>query len=148
VQILARPFGITAETIKKWAKPVSSDENPYAWGNGNPLDRTDKLIREAHVYDPEKAREIAEYFPALVDELDYAAGWVNAGSNGADNSCPAIQQVVECIAKLMNVSVGCFDDREKMTQALAITLELKTRANHLEGCLRGLLRTDEEANKY
>lgn len=139
---LIRPFGVNADTVTRWACPKSSDINPFGSGKGNPLDRTEKLIEMTHVTDPEMAREIAEHFPKFVDELDRQRGFTEAFE--MENPCLAIARVVEAQAKLVNSTIKDCVNREIAGEILAKTQQLKTCILQLEGCLKGLIQSEEE----
>lgn len=70
----ARPFGVDSEVPTAWGRPKASDVNPSGTGKGNPLDQAERLINLVHPHDPVKAREMAENFIALVDQLDAIEG--------------------------------------------------------------------------
>jgi plasmid stabilization system protein ParE len=74
VKVLARAFGRDEGTVRAWRHPKESDANPTGTGKGNPLDQAARLISIVHQYNPGNARQAAQYFAELVDELDHAAG--------------------------------------------------------------------------
>lgn len=137
-EIIRGAFKIEDGMINSWARPKPSDINPNANGKGNPLDRTEKLIKIVHVYDPAEARILAEHFPAYCDELDRRAGLTEALEN--QNPCLAVFRVVESHAKLIKVSIGGCADLENMSELLTKTQQLKTAVNQLEGCIKGFLK--------
>jgi hypothetical protein len=139
---LVRPFGVDKDTITAWARPKSSDINPFGTGKGNPLDRTEKLIEMTHVSDPEMGREIAEHFSKFVDELDRQRGLTEAFEMG--NPCAAISKVVEAQAKLVNSTIKGCENPENAVELFANTKILKTRVLQLEGCLRALIQAEGE----
>lgn len=137
---LPRRFGVEIGTVNSWARPKPSDHNPVATGKGNPLDRTEAIIDETHVSDPEMARKLAEHFSKFVDLLDLMRGYSQAIEN--ENPCAAIAKVVEAQAKLIHSTIKGCDNRENAPELLSRTQNLKTCVIQLEGCLQGLVRGD------
>src|SRR6478735_8700483 len=78
VSDLLHPFGLNRQAVVDWSRPKRSDENPFATGKGNPIDRIEKFFALQHPKDPEMARRIAEHFRLYVDELDRRAGFDEA----------------------------------------------------------------------
>jgi hypothetical protein len=74
VGVLANAFGLEKGTVRAWRHPKESEANPTGTGKGNPLDQAARYIRIVHRYNPGNARQAAQYFADLVDELDRAAG--------------------------------------------------------------------------
>lgn len=138
---LASPFRVEKDLITAWARPKASDENLYGTGKGNPLDRVEKLLSEAHAYDPDMTREIAEHFPRFVDELDRRAGFDEC--EDGEQPCRAIARVAEGHLQLIVAGLGNCDDPRKMSEVLAKTQALKSYVIQLEGCVKGILKSEE-----
>lgn len=51
-----------------------SDFNPTGTGKANPLDQAGRYIHIIHQYNPGNARQAAQYFADLVEELDRTVG--------------------------------------------------------------------------
>lgn len=73
-ETFARPFGVGSKVPSSWGRPKASDLNPTGTGNSNPLDGAERLIRLVYAIDPARAREMADNFPELVDEMDLVEG--------------------------------------------------------------------------
>lgn len=138
--IFARPFGITPKTVESWGRPKSSPDELWATGKGNPLDRVEKLMEEAHPYDPETVREIAEHFPQWCDELDRRAGISEADEDV--QPCAAMARVAKKHLDLVLTGLGSEYDRQTVTEALKQTKLLKSYVIQLESCL------DQLKNNY
>ncbi len=142
-EILPSPFRLTPKTIESWARPKSTPEEYWNSGKGNPIDRVEKLFDEAHPYDPEMVREIAEHFPRYADELDRRAGLSDADDE--DHPClTALKKVANANHRLVMSGLGNCEDPQQIEEFLQRTQALKTYVIQLEGCLRGLLKTDAE----
>lgn len=141
-ETLAKPFGINPKTVGAWARPVSSNENPFGSGNGNPLDRVDKLLQIAHVYDPEKAREIAQRFVHLVDELDRQAGIEEADEQG--NPCKVLANVSEQHLKIVKTLLGDCENPSKLSEAYDHTLKLNSFVIQLQSCIEQTLKNGNQ----
>jgi len=74
VHVVARAFGVNEQTVRSWRHPKESDIHPTGTGKHNPLDQAARLVTIIHHYNPGNARQAAQYFVDLVDELDRAAG--------------------------------------------------------------------------
>ncbi len=143
---LMQPFGIGEKTIGAWARPRSHKEDIHATGKGNPIDRVEKLFDEAHPYDPEMVREIAEHFSLYADELDRRAG-LYAGEDEDESCFIALRKVANAYHRLVMCGLGSSEDTLNRKDVYDKTEALKTYVLQLEGCLRRNLQISEGENE-
>lgn len=74
VTVFAKAFGLSLGTVRSWRQPKESDFNPTGTGKANPLDQAGRYIHIIHQYNPGNARQAAQYFADLVEELDRTVG--------------------------------------------------------------------------
>lgn len=136
-QTFAKPFGVHDKLPDAWGRPKPSDVNPTGTGKGNPLDQGERFIKLVHPIDPAKAREMADNFPALVDDLDRRAGIEHAREFKSPSALLAksICEHADIAAKLLNGELT----KEKLEEAMKEICEAKVALFQLEGCIEGLL---------
>ena len=138
----AKPFGVDKKVPDAWGRPKPSDLNPTGTGKGNPLDQGERFIRLVHPTDPARAREMAENFVALVDELDRQVGLEHARdfNNPRALLANSICQHADVAAKLLTGELN----KTKLEEAKREVHQAKTALLQLEGCIEGLLNGENE----
>lgn len=137
-ETFARPFGVSEKIPSSWGRPKPSDENPTGTGNGNPLDQGERLIRLVHPYDPARAREMAENYVALVDDLDGETGERCAASPEGIHQLLArsICEHSDVAAKLLDSELT----RETLQKAIDEIREAKVALEQLEAGVKQRFR--------
>lgn len=134
----AKPFGVDKKVPDAWGRPKASDLNPTGTGKGNPLDQGERFIKLVHPTDPARAREMAENYVALVDELDRQAGighvreFKNPRALLAKSICEHADIAVEILNGELNIS--------KLEKAKKEIDQAKVALFQLEGGVDCLLR--------
>lgn len=134
----AHPFGVHTNVPDAWGRPKPSDMNPFGTGKGNPLDQGERLIELVHPIDAARAREMAENYIALVDELDRREGIREAQENQSASGLLAnsICEHADIAACLLAGKITT----EKLSRALVEIREAEIALLQLKGCVEGLLR--------
>jgi hypothetical protein len=134
----AHPFGVNEKIPDSWGRPKASDVNPTGTGKGNPLDQGERMIELVHPIDPSRAREMAENYVELVNELDRRAGAIRAAETNSPHALLA-----KAIAEHADVSVELISGElteEKLTKALVEIRQAEVALLQLKGGVEGLLR--------
>lgn len=106
VKVLAAAFGVDEGTVRAWRRPKESDAEPTGTGKGNPLDQAARLVRIVHQYDPGNARQAAQYFVDLVDELDRAGAGDEVIAYAEPGDERILDKVRECIKEGADVPMA------------------------------------------
>lgn len=143
VKVLAKGFGVTEGTVRAWRHPKESDANPTGTGKGNPLDQAARLIRIIHKYNPGSARQAAEYFADLVDELDREAGIAETGeSAGILNT---MRETIREGADVQMLLVGSEFDEHTLRRARKEIAEDLAALGRLDAAVRAELEKKEKS---
>jgi len=135
----AHPFGVHEKVPDAWGRPKPSDLNPTGTGKGNPLDQGMRFIELVHATDPARAREMAENYVALVDDLDRANGHAEVFKMNSPTGLLA-----KSICEHADIAVELLDGEitvEKLSRALTEIREAKVALLQLEGGVESLLKT-------
>lgn len=135
--VLAQAFGVQTDTVGAWARAKESDEYPTGTGKRNPLDQTERFIRIAHRYSPGIAREAANYFVSLVNELDRHAGIESAQLTGSP--CKLLAESASEHTDVVVILAGRPNDPEAWKTARTEIPQAISKLTELDGCLEKLL---------
>lgn len=138
VESFAHPFGVHPNTVDAWRRPKPSDVNPTGTGKGNPLDQAERFIKLAHSADPSKAREMAENFLALVNELDRQTGIEKTQATATPS-----QLLAKSICEHADVAAALLSGEmteEILRKALVEIRESEVALLQLRGGVEGLLK--------
>lgn len=105
VHVTAQAFGVNEQTVRAWRHPKESDLNPTGTGKANPLDQAARIIRVIHQYNPGAARQAAEFFIDLVNQLDEEQG-VGSQETGAGEGESILDRLREEIKEAGDVTLA------------------------------------------
>lgn len=139
-ETFAHPFGVNSKVPSSWGRPKASDANPHGTGQGNPLDQAERLINLVHPIDPARAREMAQNFVSLVDDLDHSAGVEQAREklSWAEALARSICEHSDIAGALLKDS----SDRGTYEAALREIHEAKSALQKLEGAIYEFLEAE------
>ncbi len=134
----AHPFGVHRNVPSAWGNPKPSDINPNGSGKGNPLDQGERFIKLVHPTDPARAREMAENFIALVDELDRRTGvdHVREHHNPSGLLARSICEHADIAAKLLGGELT----KEKLQEAMVEIRQAEVALLQLKGGVEALIQ--------
>lgn len=147
VKKVALAFGLNEGTVQAWRRPKESDLEPTGTGKRNPLDQAERLICIVHQSNPGNARQAANYFLELVDELDREAGCI-ADADEASESATIVTRLRELIKESSDVAmalVGSGFEEHTLRQALREIAEERSALERLSGAVEMRLKTMKSA---
>lgn len=146
VHVLARAFGINDQTVRAWRQPKESDANPTGTGKHNPLDQTERVIRVVHHYNPGSARQMAQYFVDLVDELDRASGLsTQESAGGVEEMFEKLRDTIREGADVQIVLAHAHLDEHSLQRARKEIAEEIAALNRLDAAVRARMEKKEAA---
>lgn len=145
VKVLAKAFGVDEQTVRAWRHPKESDTHPTGTGKRNPLDQAARLIRIVHQYNPGGARQAAQYFAELVDELDQRAGLRMQADSEEDLILLHLRDELREAADIPQVLMHENLDEPTLRRALKEISEDVAALNRLDAVVRARLEKDRKA---
>ena len=146
VHVLSQAFGVALGTVRAWRQPKESDTNPTGTGKRNPLDQVERYVRIIHQYNPGNARQAAEYFVELVNELDKASGvWSSeSGEKTAEGDAVlvALRDELREAADIPQVLMSADLDEVALRRALKEIAEDMAALNRLDAVVRERLKQE------
>ena len=137
VNVLADANGITPGTVRAWRYPKDKG------GKGNPLDQAARYITKVHEYNPANAREAADHFHELVDELDARAGIKQSCRHESLSAClgSKVKEGTDVVLLLLPGQ----HNLKTLRAALTEVAEERASLERLDACLREEIKCLEES---
>jgi hypothetical protein len=146
VHVLSQAFGVALGTVRAWRQPKESDTNPTGTGKRNPLDQVERYIRIIHQYNPGNARQAAEYFIELVNQLDAESGVGGRESGEAESAGDAVlvalREELREAADIPQVLMSADLDEVALRRALREIAEDQAALNRLDAVVRERLKQE------